>query len=282
MSEPAYAATIARRGRTPAARGASARPNSAASGLCAADGRGVPHTGDAGRPLHPGPDPGFRSDEVPRDARGRHHPADGARTPGAASNRRPHRGEVRASIRALSSADRADARSRADEQWRRATEYAATILVHGDPRYPERVYASNNPVPVLYVRGDPTVWARRGAVAVVGSRGTRDPYADYARRLATAAAHRGMLVVSGFALGADSIGHKAARDAGGRTLCVMPCGLDTVFPPENSAPVGGAACRRAQGEVQEIREFLSTIVPDINTNTPTTLQNAPSPKDLRR
>ena len=141
--------------------------------------------------------------------------------------------KLRAAIRALSSTDRADARSRADEQWSRATEYAATILVHGDPRYPERVYASNNPVPVLYVRGDPAVWAGRGAVAVVGSRGTRDPYADYARRIATVAAHRGMLVVSGFALGADSIGHRAARDAGGRTLCVMPCGLDKVFPPEN-------------------------------------------------
>ena len=39
--------------------------------------------------------------------------------------------------------------------------------------------------------------------------------------------------MSGFAVGADSIGHRAARDASGRTVCVMPCGLDNLFPPEN-------------------------------------------------
>ena len=141
--------------------------------------------------------------------------------------------KLRAAIRSVSSAELAAARSRADEQLRRATEHAATILVHGDPQYPERVYASNNPVPVLYVRGDPAVWTGRNSVAVVGSRSTRDPYAGYARKFATAAVHKGMVVVSGFALGADSIGHTAAREAGGRTVCVMPCGLDKVFPPEN-------------------------------------------------
>lgn len=141
--------------------------------------------------------------------------------------------KLRAAIRALSSTDMEDARSRADEQLARAAAHSAAILVHGDPRYPERVYASNNPVPALYVRGDPAIWAGRGAVAVVGSRSTRDPYAGCARKFATAAAHKDMVVVSGFALGADSIGHAAARDAGGRTVCVMPCGLDKVFPPEN-------------------------------------------------
>ena len=133
-------------------------------------------------------------------------------------------------------------RNRAIEQLERASSCAASILVHSDPDYPRRVYESNNPVPVLYVRGDPNIWQGSGSVAVVGSRLTRDPYASCARNFAAIAARMGMIIVSGFAIGADSIGHKAARDVGGRTICVMPCGLDQVFPPGESQPVERSAC----------------------------------------
>lgn len=141
--------------------------------------------------------------------------------------------KLRRGIRALSEAEVAAGRARAIDQLERAGELSATILVHGDPSYPVCVYASNNPVPVLYVRGDPAVWTGAGTVAVVGSRNTREPYASGARRFAAMAARKGMVVVSGFAMGADSMGHSAAVEAGGRTVCVMPCGLDKVFPPEN-------------------------------------------------
>lgn len=154
-------------------------------------------------------------------------------------DRLPFRGltgdRLRAAVRALSPAEIAAGRARAAEQLERASELSASILVHGDPHYPERVYESNNPVPILYTRGDPAIWADAESVAVVGSRKTRDPYAGCARAFAKAAARRGAVVVAGFALGADSIGHTAARDAGGPTVCVMPCGLDKVFPPENRA-----------------------------------------------
>lgn len=141
--------------------------------------------------------------------------------------------KLRTAVRALSPADIAAGRSRAEEQLKRAENCSAAILVHGDAEYPERVYASNNPVPVLYVRGDPAIWTSGGSVAVVGSRNARDPYASSARKFATTAVRKGLVIVSGFAVGADSIGHVAARDADGFTVCVMPCGLDKVFPPEN-------------------------------------------------
>jgi len=143
--------------------------------------------------------------------------------------------KLRDGIGSLSLADLEAARSRAADQVKRARSIGASIVTHGDPCYPERVYASNNPVPVLYVRGDPSIWSGGAAVAVVGSRKTREPYAEAARAFAALAARSGVLVASGFALGADSIGHEAAVDAGGGTVCVMPCGLDKVFPPENRA-----------------------------------------------
>jgi len=149
----------------------------------------------------------------------------------------PFRGRVgeklRRAIRSLSPDDVAQGRARAAEQLKRAEEHSASILVHGDAEYPKRVYASNNPVPVLYVRGALATWGRGGAVAVVGSRNIREPYAECAGAFAARAVRRDMLIVSGFAVGADSIGHRAAWDAEGRTVCVMPCGLDKVFPPEN-------------------------------------------------
>ncbi len=152
-------------------------------------------------------------------------------------DRLPFRGrtgdKLRSAIRNLSDAEVMAGRSRAIEQLERASSCAASILVHGDAEYPRRVYESNNPAPVLYVRGDPNIWQGSGSVAVVGSRMTRDPYETCARNFASTAARKGIIVVSGFAIGADSIGHKAACNAGGRTICVMPCGLDKVFPPEN-------------------------------------------------
>ena len=141
--------------------------------------------------------------------------------------------KLQAAVRSLSPVDRGIAQSRAAKQLSLAKRYSASILIHGDTHYPKRVYDSNNPVPILFVRGNPSLWNDRSSVAVVGSRQIREPYASSARRFATAAASSGALVVSGFATGADSIAHRAARDARGPTVCVMPCGLDNVFPPEN-------------------------------------------------
>ena len=161
------------------------------------------------------------------------HPRAAIENPSALPFRGRTGEKLRQGIAALSDGDLAAGQSRAVDQLKRAEQFSASILVHGDGRYPERVYASNNPVPVLYVRGDPAIWDRNGSVAIVGSRKTRAPYAVGARTFAIVAAKIGMAVVSGFAIGADSIGHRAALEAGGGTICVMPCGLDKVFPPEN-------------------------------------------------
>lgn len=141
--------------------------------------------------------------------------------------------KLRRQICSLSNTDMAAGRDRAIDQTECAHRLSASILVHGDPGYPEQVYASNDPVPVLYVRGDPAIWDGTASVAIVGSRNIRDPYADNAKYFAEAAIRHGMVVVSGFAMGADSIGHSTALEYGGSTVCVMPCGLDKVFPPEN-------------------------------------------------
>lgn len=122
---------------------------------------------------------------------------------------------------------------RADTQLERARDNAASILLHGDARYPRALWRSNNPVPVLYVHGDLRLLTQTRSVACVGSRAIKEPYRQLQEDFVTAAAADGWLIVSGFAAGADTVSHRAARDARGVTACVMPCGLDRPFPPEN-------------------------------------------------
>lgn len=139
----------------------------------------------------------------------------------------------RNAIKGFTDVDHAKFRRRATLAIERAKENDSKIVVAGDLEYPPSLWASNNPVPILYVRGTMAPLSRKQAVACVGSREIRPPYSERQIAFAGHAAATGRVVVSGFALGADSIAHRAARDAGGETICVMPCGLDRPFPPEN-------------------------------------------------
>lgn len=126
-----------------------------------------------------------------------------------------------------------ECRARAARQIATAHKLGALILTYRSKHYPPNVFASNNPLPILYARGAPAVLETTNVVACVGSRAIRPPYAALQAQFARTACSSGFAVVSGFALGADTIAHKAAHDAGGKTICCMPGGLDRPFPPEN-------------------------------------------------
>ena len=82
----------------------------------------------------------------------------------------------------------------------------------------------------LYVKGEASLLERKPIVGIVGSR----RFTPYGKRLATdvaeTLARAGVPVVSGLALGIDSIAHRACIEAGGQTIAVLPCGIDTVYP----------------------------------------------------
>ena len=124
-------------------------------------------------------------------------------------------------------------RDRAVRQLLAAKKHQAHILTYKHPHYPPNVYRSNYPSPVLYVRGSLEVLRELRTVACVGSRNIRPPYTVWETKFARIACSKGLAIISGFALGADSIGHRTAWDCQGKTVCVMPGGLDRPFPPEN-------------------------------------------------
>jgi len=143
------------------------------------------------------------------------------------------RGKLVEALRAVSEKERAKAADRAARQVETAQRLGASVLTYGHSSYPPAVYVSNNPVPVLYVQRGTGLLPSLRSVACVGSRAIAPPYARLHARFAAAACHAGLGIVSGFALGADTIGHRVAHDEGAPTICVMPCGLDRPFPPEN-------------------------------------------------
>jgi DNA processing protein len=85
---------------------------------------------------------------------------------------------------------------------------------------------------VIYVKGALTP-ADDFAVAMVGTRRVTAYGQQVARDTSTYLAGHGLTIVSGMARGVDALAHQHALQAGGRTIAVLGCGVDVVYPPEH-------------------------------------------------
>lgn len=104
------------------------------------------------------------------------------------------------------------------------------ILCYGDPAYPARLRSLRNPPAVLYYRGRLPDFEHRVAVAMVGTRSMSEYGGRTSYKIAYELASAGVLVISGMALGVDSVAHAGALAAGGETVAVLGCGVDVTYP----------------------------------------------------
>jgi DNA processing protein len=106
------------------------------------------------------------------------------------------------------------------------------VFTWNDENYPAILKEIDQPPPVLYVRGKILPEDNRAA-AVVGTR----KVTAYGRQVTEEIIHHlvqnGFTVVSGLARGVDGIAHQAALQDGGRTLAVLGCGVEQVYPAEH-------------------------------------------------
>jgi len=116
-----------------------------------------------------------------------------------------------------------------DAEVARLDEAGVTALTWESDDYPQLLKEIDDPPPVLYVKGS-FAEADAFAVAMVGTRHASTYGKELGRKLAAGLVQNGVTVVSGLALGIDGIAHRAALDAGGRTIAVLACGLDQVYP----------------------------------------------------
>lgn len=106
------------------------------------------------------------------------------------------------------------------------------VLTLEDPAYPASLRELKYPPPVLYRYGD---YQQRDqlALAVVGTR-RMSPYGRrVAEKLTQALVEHGLTIISGLALGVDTVAHQSALAAGGRTIAVLGSGFASLYPQEN-------------------------------------------------
>jgi DNA processing protein len=107
------------------------------------------------------------------------------------------------------------------------------VLIQGDGRYPTRLAATEGRPPLLYMRGN-LLPEDELTVGVVGTRKATPYGKNVTQQLVGEMAAQGITIVSGMARGIDTFAHQAALQAGGRTIAVLGCGVDVVYPAENA------------------------------------------------
>ncbi len=96
---------------------------------------------------------------------------------------------------------------------------------------PERLQQLPQPPKQMHCQGtDLDTMLRRPILGIVGARGVSPYGRTITADLARALARRGVVIVSGLALGVDSIAHRAALEASGLTIAVLPSGLSSIYP----------------------------------------------------
>jgi len=105
------------------------------------------------------------------------------------------------------------------------------VITLNSSTYPELLKNICDPPICLYVKGK--LYADELSIAVVGSRRASGYGITVAKKISGELAQSNICVISGMARGIDTAAHVGALSVKGRTIAVLGCGIDLVYPPEN-------------------------------------------------
>ena len=106
------------------------------------------------------------------------------------------------------------------------------VIKLGERNYPEKLKYIYNPPKVLYVLGNDKILNHK-AIAVIGCRDCSEYGKKIAYEFTKEFARKNTIVISGLARGIDTYAHKGVVSAKGKTIAILGCGLDIIYPPEN-------------------------------------------------
>ena len=121
-----------------------------------------------------------------------------------------------------------------DAEIEKLDRYGVKTLTCNDQDYPSRLKEIYDYPPLLYVRGS-LLPEDEWCLSVVGTRRASVYGKQVTDEMVTDLAQSKITIVSGLAKGIDTIAHQSALAAGGRSIAVFACGLDTVYPIENAS-----------------------------------------------
>ncbi len=133
----------------------------------------------------------------------------------------------------------ADAVARFDQQeavhrqMQAAERSGARLITSWDPAFPKLLRQIYDPPVFLWVLGE-LLSSDDRAIAVVGTRRPTEYGRQATTDLAGGLAQQGFTIVSGLAYGIDAVAHRAALEAGGRTIAVLGSGVDRIYPSSHS------------------------------------------------
>lgn len=120
-----------------------------------------------------------------------------------------------------------------ENQIKRLQKKEISIILFVDDEYPAMLKSINDPPLLLYHKG--VVKDFDKCVAIIGTRNCSHFGHRQARKISSELARRGYKIVSGLARGIDTEAHCGALDVNGKTIAVLPLGIEYIYPPENEA-----------------------------------------------
>lgn len=104
------------------------------------------------------------------------------------------------------------------------------IVIPADKNYPSLLREIHIPPSILYMEGS---FKNERCISIVGTRKSDKISEDVTKKIAAALSEYGITVVSGMALGIDRCAHLSAIKSGGRTVAILPNGIDIIYPYQN-------------------------------------------------
>lgn len=178
--------------------------------------------------------------------------------------------------------------------------FGIEVIPYSNEKFPTQLKLIKDPPMVLYCKGNIEALRKTDNVAVVGTRKPSDMGVKIAEKVSISFAERNFTIVSGLALGIDTIAHKAALKANQTTIAVMAGSLQKIYPKENTilaeqilsnkgllvseAPIGSPTLKSAFVKRDRIQSGLSIgvcpIQTDVNGGTMHTIRYAHEQKRL--